>query len=88
MIWSFLRNRRLQQVQVGHTAAMRRLTSPTAIEATIAEADVEEKGVVSLIPWWRKSSMLVLVTDGDKLLLIRVVSLRSKEHSITSSALF
>lgn len=53
---------------------MRRLASPATIKSAIVKADVDKKGVVSLIPWWRKSSILVVVADGDWLLLGRVVS--------------
>lgn len=53
---------------------MRHIASPTALQAVIAEADVEKTCTVSLIPWWGKSSIFVVVTNGDWSLLAKVVS--------------
>ena len=62
------------QVNMAHPVTMRSLATPTALEATIAEADPSRKFQISLVPFWEMSNVLVLVANGNQAVVKSVVS--------------
>lgn len=70
---------------MANAGVMRHLATPCALPAIAEEAKVH-MNLISLVPWWQKTQMLVLVPGGgrDPEVLRRVVSTKkNKKHAVS-----
>ena len=55
----------LQQVEMCSPCAMRQVLAPSTLSSSEEEAAVRP-GLISLVPWWQETRVLVVALDGKE----------------------